>query len=453
MRKLLRGMGRGLLAALMCVLLGGCGVFKPIDSLYALPVLPEEYAMLQTGIQTVMDELGAEYATISYGSNTSTIQLLDMDGDGSQEMVAVFLRIINAEEKPLRVCLFRQNEDGSYHMTHMVQGDGMSIHSVAYEDLTGDGVRELIVSWQMSARVHTLSAYQVTPSDTNELMSTSYNERYLITDLDKEGGKEILVFQQHSTDTESNRAEYYRYQDGVMMMAATAPLSDSMVDVTEAWTGRLSDGGTGVYVTCAIEGGVLTDILTLKEGNLSNVTRDSVLGVSQSTLRAYTDVGATDINRDGITEIPLPVPLPSLDPENLPGYYAIYWRQFDSTGGNAVVGATYHAVSDGWYFSIPSDWLGKITVGRDDSRSFRGERAVIFYYLPDGEESTPRPFLTIYRLTGENRFSRAAGRTILYRDASAIYCASLNTDVWDCGLEAAQLSQRFNLITTAWSTQ
>lgn len=453
MKKLFRILFLSGLAAAMCALISGCGLFKPVESLYALPALPEEYSQLQKCIQAVIDDMGAEYASISYGSNTSTIQLLDMDGDEDQETAAVFLRAANAEEKPLRVCLFRRENDGDYKLTHTLQGDGLYIHSVVYDDLTGDGMREIVVSWQLSTRVYALTAYQITPDGANEMMNTSYNERYLVADLDEDGHSEILVFQQHSTEGESNRAEYYRYQDGIMTMTSAAPLSDSMIHVTEARAGRLSDGKLGIYTTCDVESGVLTDILILDQGNLRNVTRDSEQGVSQTTLRTYTDVAAADINRDGVLEIPLPVPAAALSADTPSNYYFIYWRQFDSSGSPAVVSATYHSTSDGWYFTLPSSWVGKITVGRDDSRSFRGERAVVFYYWPDTEKSSPTAFLTIYRLTGDNRFSRAAGRTILYSDSSAIYCASLNTSIWECGLTSGDLAQQFSLITTEWSSQ
>ncbi len=86
-RKLLRRALFGALLAALALGTSGC-LFKPADDLYALPVLPEEYSQLQTTIQSTMDELGAEYATISYGANTSTVQLLDMDGDGRQETAA-----------------------------------------------------------------------------------------------------------------------------------------------------------------------------------------------------------------------------------------------------------------------------------------------------------------------------------------------------------------------------
>ena len=104
MKKLLRGLLLGGLMGLFSLALSGCGLFKPIEELYQLPALPEEYSQLQASIQTVMNDIGAEFANISYGSYTSTIQLLDLDSNGSQESAAVFLRVTSAEEKPLRVC-------------------------------------------------------------------------------------------------------------------------------------------------------------------------------------------------------------------------------------------------------------------------------------------------------------------------------------------------------------
>lgn len=460
MKKLLRGLLTSALVCVMAVLLGGCDLFKPIEDLYTLPALPDEYSQLQASIQNVMNEMELEYASINYGSYTSTIQLLDMDNDGIQETAAVFLRVgstanTSGSEKPLRVCLFRQNPDNTYRLLYTVQGDGTAIHSVAYEDLTGDGVREMIVSWQVSSKVYNLSAYQLMSGAAIELMSTSYNERYLAVDMDGDSCKELVVFQQHTSEEDRNRAEYYRYQDGTMMMASSAPLSADILSVTSARTGRLTDGVTGIYVNCDRENEVITDILVLTEGGLRNVTLNSELGYSSTTTRIYIGVSATDINRDGILEIPLPVPAVSIDPNAVSSHYLTYWRQFDSEGIGTVVSATYHATSDGWYLTLPTAWLGEVTVGRDDSRSSWGERAVVFYYWPNETTTTPAPFLTVYTLTGENRYSRSrmSGRVTLYTDTSSIYCANLNDDVWDCGIEAADLAGLFSLITTEWSTQ
>ena len=452
---ILRGVLLGALAAALAACLSGC-VFEPVDKLYALPVLPQEYRDLQTTIEATMSELGAEYAVISYGSYTSTIQLLDMDGDGEQETAAVFLRVTSAEERPMRVCLFRKGSDNTYRQVHMLSGAGNSINSVTYEDLTGDGSREIIVSWQLGSGVHILAAYNITGSEVAELMSTAYNETYIVTDLNEDGSREIVVFQQDSTGEGNNLAEYYEYLDGVMTMTSAALLSDGMRDVTNARAGRLADGRPGIYVTIELENGRLTDILVKEENGLTNITRDAEIGASIVTARSYTDVGTTDINGDGVLEIPRPQPLASLNPESSSTYYLIYWQQFDSSGKGSTSCVTYHAVSDSWYLTLPNGWdAGNIVVARDDSLGTRGERAVVFYYWPNREDGAegPKKFLTVYRLTGNNRNARSklVGRTTLYTDSTATYCAVLDGSVWDCGLDEAELARRFKLILVEWA--
>ena len=442
------------LGAVMGLSLSGC-MFKPVDDLYALPVLPQEYRDLQATINATMSELGAEYATISYGKNTSTVQLLDMDGDGEQETAAVFLRVTSAEEKPMRVCLFRQGEDHTYRQAHILSGEGTTINSVAYEDLTGDGSREMIVSWQLSAGVHILSAYSFSGAGANELMSTTYNEAYTTVDLDRDGSRELLVFQQDTTGEGNNLAEYYDYQNGVMVLVSTAPLSDGLKNVTASEAGLLSDGTLGMYVTLELETGWLTDILILGPDGLVNVTRDTESGVSLATCWSNTSAVTFDINSDGVLEVPRPQSLTPTDPEAPSTQHLIYWQQFDSSGKGATSGITYHSFTDGWYLNLPNGWdINNITVARDDSLSGRGERAVVFYYWPDREEGEPERFLTVYRLTGNNRSTRSQmpGRFVLYSDSSAIYCAVLDQSVWDCGLDEAELAGRFKPILADWSS-
>ena len=451
-------MRRKILPAALGMVLGlclsGC-MFESVDRLYALPVLPQEYRDLQSTIDATMSELGAEYATISYGSNTSTIQLLDMDNDGEQETAAVFLRVTSAEEKPMRVCLFRQGGDQTYRQFVMLSGDGTSINSVAYEDLTGDGSRELIVSWQLSAGVHILSAYNFTNSGANELMSSTYNEGYTTVDLDQDGSRELIVFQRDTTGEGYNVAEYYDYQNGVMVLSSTGALSDGLKNVVRSESGLLSDGKLGVYVTLELENGYVTDVLTLDRLGLANVTRDLESGVSLATAWTNTEASTTDINGDGVLEIPRPQLLTPPDPENTSNQYLIYWQQVDSGGKSVTSGITYHSYTDGWYLTLPNGWdINNITVARDDSLSGRGERAVAFYYWPDRSKE-PKRFLTIYRLTGSNQVSRSKqpGRAVVYSDGNTIYCATLDTKAWNCGMDETGLFQRFKPIMAVWSNR
>lgn len=453
-RRVFRGVGLCALLLMLSLSLCGC-MFEQSEGLYALPILPEEYSQLQRTIQDVMDKQGAEYATISSGSNTSTVQLLDLNDDGQQEMAAVFLRVTSAEEKPLRVCLFRKGADNNYRLTYVVEGNGTSINSVSYEDVTGDGTLDLVISWQMSSKVHILSAYALLDAGVSELMSTTYNENYLVTDLDQDGTKEIVVCHQDSTGEGVNLAELYDYNGGVMTMASSTRLSNGIYSVYSMAEGKLSNGTPAVFASSLFSGGSLTDVLTIHKGKMHNVTFDKDAGYSQVTTRVDTGVALSDINKDGVLEIPISVKLPNIQKEESAEKSVVYWCQVNEDGSLAVSCVTYHCQTDGWYLVLPDNWPKHIAVARDDSLSHRGERSVVFYYYPGGEDSKPEPFLTIYRLTGSNRQARAMlpGRVTLYSDSTTIYAASLQEDVWDCKLEAKDLAARFFLITVAWDSE
>lgn len=453
-RRIFRGVGLCAMLLFLSLSLSGC-MFEQAEGLYALPILPEEYSQLQSTIQDVMDQQGAEYATISSGDNTSTVQLLDLNGDGQQEMAVVFLRVTSAEEKPLRVCLFRKGADNDYRLTYVVEGDGTSINSVRYEDVTGDGILDLVISWQMSTKVHILSAYTLLDAGVSELMSTTYNESYLVADLDQDGVKEIVVCHQDSTGEGANLAEYYDYRGGVMTMSSSARLSNEIYGVYSMVAGKLSDGSPAVFASSLFSGGSLTDVLTVQNGQMRNITYNVEAGYSQVTARVDTGTVLSDINKDGVLEIPISMQLPSVSGQETSEESVVYWCQVDANGALAVSCVTYHCQTDGWYLVLPDNWPKHIDVARDDSLSHRGERSVVFYYYTGQEGEDPQPFLTIYRLTGSNREARAKlpGRVTLYSDSTTIYAAALDEDVWDCGLTQEDLAQRFFLITAAWDSE
>lgn len=446
----------------LMALLSACEfkLFSSVDELYARPQLPQDYQKLQATISAAKSELGADDLTPLSGSNPSAVQLLDLDGDGRDEAAAAFFRSASVEDtKPLKICVFQKQSDGSYTMACLMEGEGNNIDTIYYEDLDGDGWKEVIVGWQLTSRASVLSVYALGQADEpTELIHATYNESYALLDLNGDGCKEVLVIQGDDGGETSGRVEYYSFQDGVLTMTSTAALSQNVSDVVTVRSGTLTDGVPALYVTSDCDNGQVTDIFIWQSGVLTNITMDPESRVSNSTLRDYAEVSATDINKDGVLEIPVALALPKVSADSAATYRVIYWRQFDSAGKAAVACLTYHSVDSGdagsgWYLVLPSEWDGQITAERDDSNYYRGERAVVFYYR--GGEGEPQPFLTIYRLTGSNRNGRAAlgSREVLWTDEETVIYAAEFTDCdWDCGLNMDQLKARFNRYTMEWST-
>src|SRR5699024_1996257 len=146
------------LMAMLC----GCSINSP-ENLYALPRLPEEFSDLQEKINEVTTPgqiyaNGADLISPVSGTNTQTVQLRDLNGDGVSEAIAFFRA--SGEERPLKIYIFRQGSDG-YEVKTVIEGDGNAIDSVSYENVNDSPAEELLVSWQLSANVHNLEIYSL----------------------------------------------------------------------------------------------------------------------------------------------------------------------------------------------------------------------------------------------------------------------------------------------------
>ncbi len=444
------------LAAGLLLLLTGC-FSQTVDELYAPPRAPDDYLKLDNKINEVLNQ-GGEYAAPVTGELTQKVQLQDLDGDGVKEAIAFFR--VNADEKPLKVCIYHQVGE-EYELTATIESAGTAIDSVYYENLDDSPCKEIVVSWQTSEKVHSLAAYSIDHAQVLELMRTTYSD-FRVFDLDSDGQKELIVVHSEETEGES-RVELYNLRDGVLELDSSAPLSGGGTGLTEngVRTGLLRDSVPAVFVSSTYgekKNGYITDIFAWRAGRIENITLKPATGESSDTIRWYTDVSATDINGDGILELPDPYGLP--DPKSnttAVNFWAIRWRQFDVNGTAWPVYTTYHNNQDGWYFILPDRWEGKLTISRSNTAG-GGERAVIFSYWEGDETVEPKPFLVLYKLTGDNRFMWAnmTGRFRLDPvggdENEALYAARLIPDNWDCGLKEEDVRTRFALIVSDWTS-
>ena len=439
--------------SLMLLTLTGC-FFKTAEELFLLPKMPENYTDLQNKINEITSQLGAETISPLLGSNTANVQLQDLDTSGKTYTIA-FFQVAEAEH-PLKIYIFAQDDNGDYYVAYLLEGDGTAINAISYPDLNGDGTREIVVSWQLSSRVHVLEVFALSGESAVEIMRAAYSDQYLIYDLDQDSQQELLVVQTDESGESANRVEFYDYdaESFSMVLQGSAPLSTGIASVQSADTGYLTDNVPALYVvSSARSGGTITDIFALQDGTFANILLDPETGCSVESVSYSIDVAATDINSDAILELPMPEPIPEYNATGqASNFLAMKWRQYDVNGNPTHISTTYHNVSDGWYLDMPDRWEGKITIYRDDSRSNRGERTVIFARWDGEADSAPVPFLAITRITGTNRsLNKRSTQFTLCETSGAVYLAEFYTSSWDCGLTEETLPEAFHLITNDWS--
>lgn len=428
-----------LLAGLLFCL-SGC-VFRATDELFALPRTSETNQKLQAKVQNVMGT-ATGISPIS-GSNTQTLQLVDLDRDGTPEAVAFYRD--NSTEWPLKIAIFKQDERGDYALYAQIEGAGTDIESIEYKNLVEGQDLEILVSWQVTPTVHTLVAYSIRQNQVSELMRSGYT-RYVSTDLNGDERAELLLIQLESSDPMGNRVELYTGVGGAMEFNSSAPLSEGIIALQLWETGFLTGKLPSLMVTSEYaENKYITDIFCMSETGLRNITLDETTRISNQTLRQFTGVPPADINTDGITEIPITKSIPTYKGTGSENFWQITWLQFAKDGSQKAVLSTYHNNSDRWYLVLPEAWIGQITLSRQEETS-TGERAVVFSYWKGDPNTAPVPFLTIYRLTGNNRGNHAAQdkRFTFFTDSDTIYAAEFLDSAWNCGIDQNKLIELFH---------
>ena len=444
-----------LAAALLPLLLSGCMLSASAEELYALPQLPEEYRALSARLSEVLDG-GAEYAAPQAGGNLPPVQMVDLNGDGSDEALAFFR--VSSEERPLRIYIFQAvGED--YRQAAVIEGSGTAIHSVRYEDMDGDGVREILVSWRVSAEVRSLSIYSMPNLEPLPLMSAPY-ARYELSDLDGDDDLELVLLRSDDTEAGLTVADYYDWDSSYsgLSLQSTARLSASVASLQGIRAGALMEGEKAIFVTSRDTGAndtsrAVTDILAYRSPDLVNIVLSSDTGVSTQTFRYLNpSLLPLDINGDGATDVPRPAALLSETGENGEAlYWKIYWHSYDIDGSDQRQVITYHNLTDGWYLTIPEEWDNHFTVRQNNVSS--AVHATTFYNVR-GRQAEDE-LLTIYTLTGTDREAQAAksGRSILRRMGDTVYAVSYASGYgqWRYAVDAAAVAEGFTPIVKRWS--
>ena len=427
-----------LLAGLaLAAVLSGCTVFdSSVEQLFTLPRMAPEYTGLSQQLDSLISQ-GYDYASPSGGRNIQSVQMVDLEDDGRQEAL-VFLRR-SADEKPLKIMVYRLDGDDSYSLLCTIESSGTAVDSVYYQDLNGDGRQELIVGWRISADVQTLAAYSIEPEPV-ALMSCGYS-RFSIQDLNGDGAPSLLVIR---ADGELGPvAEFYGWQEEQMGVSYRCRLSSSMTALNRGSvvTGMADRDTPAVFITGVDTTSMaVTDILIYRpEAGLVNVALDKTSGVS-AAVYPYRQLAPQDIDGDGVTEIPCP--LGDSAAEQTDGL--VSWMSWQSDGRFQQTAKTYHSLSSGWYFTIPASWwsweVDAVTGG------IQNESQMTLRINGDS-------VLTIYTITGENRDnrSRMGSRIVLRRQATTVYAGEVYEIAPYYGMDEDLLRRSFSLILGTWN--
>lgn len=431
---------------LICLLLGavlvmtGCSM-RTVEDLYKIPKRSRDYNDLQAAIDSAMTDLA--YCAPLSGENRQTVQTADLDGDGEDEYL-LFAK--GAQEKPLRILVFR-NVDDSYVNIATVECNGAAFDHVEYVDMDGHGGKEIVVGRQLSDQViRSASVYTMFEDEMVQLVSVNYT-KLLTTDLDGDTYAELFLLRPGQTETDNGVAELYSMKNGSMERYNEVAMSQPADRLKRIIVGKLDGGKSAVYTASAVgDSSLITDVYTVLDNKLANVTLSSDSGTSVQTMRNFY-VYADDIDNDGVVELPYLItmkPLPDMNGADM--YHLIRWYAMTARGTVVDKMYTFHNFVGGWYVQLDSDWATRIAVVNQGSQ--------YEFFIWDEEYKTRSKLMTLYTFTGQNREEQGSsdGCFLLHKTDSVVYAAILEEIATEYGLSQEDIIYSFRLIQQDWKT-
>lgn len=446
-------------AGLLCLLtmgtcslsLTGCTLKTGID-LMQLPKPNKDRQAITDELERVRSVDAVEDAPYE-GENRNTVQMVDLDGDGVEEVVAFFRAPANGNT--YEALVLAKDSDESYTCVGRIPGTGARIGKVSYPIISSDGRRCILMSMDKTGDQGShLIAADYTGEGIDVMLETDYIS-LLTTDLDSDGAQDIFLI----TGGQENRrtASIYTYHEGEesLSLMSESPLSSSAKIISRVDSGYIADKQPAVFVEETVSGGSgqQTDIFVYQaEEGLRNLALSTESGTGRGTYRVV-PADACDINGDGLTEIPRAVHMVGSMAKDTDAVYMLDWYLYDANGDPAYVETTYRNVSQEWDFRISQDWYDAVHAvkGSKDGTDY----TTFEVYVKDG---TSIPLLTIYYILGaesevREQIDNTPGLFALEASDSGVFAAQIPDEAAQSSLKLTedQVRERFSLIATDWS--
>ena len=429
-----------LLLLLTVSLLTGCAMMT-VDQMYCLPKRSESYSNLQTAIDHAMN--GMEFCAPLSGENQQTVQMADLDGDGTGEYL-VFGKSAGTE-RPLHILVFCQSGD-DYVLADVIDSNGTGFDLVEYVPMDDHPGVEILVGSQLSGQLlRSVAVYSFRAGNAELLVSTNYT-KFLTCDLDSDNRKELMVLRPSTIVGDNAVAEIYEVENGVMERSNEAGLSGPAENLKRVITGKLHGGVPAVFVGSTVDNSaIITDIYAMVDGVFTNISLSSESGTSVQTIRNYY-IYADDIDNDGEVELPYLIPMDLDAGVTTVQQHLIRWYAMGIDGAEVNKMHTYHNFIGGWYLKLDSKWAHRVYVLQEGN-------AYSFYIREEGQ-TTGEKIFTIYALAGQNREEQALqdNRFVLYKGETTTYAAHLEVASGALSLTREDLITSFHLIRQDWKT-
>ena len=281
---------------------------KPVDTLLSPPLYHEEYESLVNAFREKVSK-NAVFCTPRSGEYRSAITIEDLDGDNENEALIFYKDEIESSVAKLH---YFKIVNGEWISRSDLIGYGNEVEKILISDMDGDGNRELIVIWRVSgvSSSKIMSVYR-TSNDFDRYKELS-NENCSVcelADMDGDSKDELFYINQTTSSGVVQRvARVVRLSGNSVVIMGEAKVDPNISSYVSVKTEKASGESPLKFYIDALKGEtqMITELIywDALKSQLCAPFLDVNTMSNIETLRDNSLL-STDINNDGIIDIPV----------------------------------------------------------------------------------------------------------------------------------------------------
>lgn len=420
-------MTRKIIIILICLTLSfsSCSLSVGIDSALQPPKLDES----QIAIHKAMTDSLTGTFRLKYpkeGDYLSAFIIKDIDGDGSSEALVFYEPTsVVAEDVSLRLNVLTQ-ENGVWRSVYDYATEGTEVEKVVISSL-GPKTETLRIAIGYTTINQSEKLLEIYTFSDNEL-KISRRETYSyfnVYDIDSDKQNELLIISS-KTATSPALLRCLKYDSG-KYYESNIPLGENEISPANVLF-EYNGSETLLYLDMNIAAGTIqTEIYSFNNGQFMDLiayTNEPNIDPIAEKARTIRPSGylSSDINKDGIIEIPVIGAFPGYQKENTP-LPLIEWTIF-KYGTLTKTFTGYYSLQDKLAFVIPYEFYEKITV---KPQTIKDE--IVFYEYNESIEKTRNVLMYLSVATDKNVADKTrAGYKLLKEVGKSYYMVKLPSD-------------------------
>lgn len=308
-----------LLSVLLCALLCACSAGNTTEELLRAPQTTPELSAVQRALNSYLGEsLQLKYPR--GGTEASPILFSDLDGDGQNEAVVLYLAASKGQNVHMAIL---ESTDGAWVVAADTAGLSTEVAAVQTASLLQGGT-QLIISY---ANATLTDPFIAVYAYENEAVTRLLEQSYLAWIAPESYGLQDLFLVSNPASAGSLHLQWYKAQDGALTQVQNVELDGRFLTCTGLYPSR-SGTASGIVVEGAFASGAIANqIFRIQQNALTEWPDDEAVHVPDVSMRNLTRAHAIALVREETICVPTGV-APAVTLLHPRRFYLMQWQDY-----------------------------------------------------------------------------------------------------------------------------